>query len=424
MRWPLRGSSGTSARTTSSRSSALSALPPGERAAPVAALFAARLVYAINWYNIGAVLPLIGGALHAGPAELGTVIGAFLLGVGLFQVPAGFASIKFGARRVSLSGLVVLGATGVLSAFAPTWPILAVIRFLGGVGAAFFFSPALSLIASYFPPGRRGPVIGFYNGGFSVGGAVGLIGGAFVGEVVGWAATLGIGGALLLGTTAVAWFVLPRQAEGSDRPVRKIWNEAQPVLWSQSIWALSIGLVGFWGAVYALAQYFVSYGHDVHPEWAFGVAASLAAAVVVVSFPGGPIGGWLAERGRDRRVLAGAFAAASGILVFLIPFLPLVPLAVDMIAIGFADGVVFSILYLIPSYLPESRGEGLALGVGLVNSIQVVVGSGIAIAFGFVVAIAGYATAWESVGVLSIVLVPLLVWVRPNRADLGSAGSD
>jgi MFS family permease len=388
----------------------------------VGALFTARLVYAINWYNIGAVLPLVGTGLNAGPAELGAVIGAFLLGVGLFQVPAGFAAIKYGARRVSLFGLVVLGGTGVLSAFAPTWPALAAIRFLAGVGAAFFFSPALSLIASYYPPGRRGPVIGFYNGGFSVGGSVGLLGGAYLGESFGWAATLGIGGALLLATTAVTWLILPRQeAEGSDRTIRQLWDQGRPVLWSRSIWALSIGLVGFWGAVYALAQYFVKYGNDARPEWGFGVAAALAAAVVIVSFPGGPVGGWLAERGRDRRFLAGAFAAGSGVLILLIPFLPLVPLTIDMIAIGFADGVVFSILYLIPSYLPESKGDGLALGVGLVNSIQVGLGSGIAIAFGLTVAVAGYTVAWESVGLLSIALVPLLILVRPNRAELPSA---
>ena len=56
-------------------------------------------------------------------------------------------------RTVSLVGLVVLGAAGLASAFSPTWPILAVLRGLAGVGAAMFFSPALGLIASY-PPSR------------------------------------------------------------------------------------------------------------------------------------------------------------------------------------------------------------------------------------------------------------------------------
>ncbi|MCI4360608.1 MAG: MFS transporter, partial [Thermoplasmata archaeon] len=123
-------------------------------------MFLARLVYAVNWYNIGAVLPLIATSLHAGPAALGIVLGAFLLGVGLFQVPAGLAALRYGSRRISLIGITVLGLSGVAAALAPSWEVLAGIRFVGGVGAAMFFSPALSLIASYYPAGRRGPVIG------------------------------------------------------------------------------------------------------------------------------------------------------------------------------------------------------------------------------------------------------------------------
>ena len=154
----------------------------------------------------------------------------------------------------------------------------------------------------------------------------------------------------------------------------------------------------------------------MHPEWGLGTAAALAAVVVIVSFPGGPLGGWLAERGPDRRFLAGAFAAGAGLLVLLIPIVPLEPLLLVMVVLGLLDGVVFAILYLIPSYLPESHGDGLALGVALVNSIQVMAGSGLSIAFGFVVSWYGYTVAWEVAGLVSLVLLPLLLLVRPNRA--------
>lgn len=369
----------------------------------------------------------MGVSFSANPAALGIVLGAFLVGVGIFQVPAGFAAIRYGARRVSLTGIVVLGASDALCFLAPNWQSLAAIRFVAGVGAAFFFSPALSLIASYFPAGRRGPVIGFYNGGFSIGGAIGLFGGAYVGTLWGWGATMTIGGLGLIASAVLAAFVLPREAdETSVRSLSELWRRGRPVLFSRSIWALSVGLTGFWGALYIVAQYFVKFGNDVHPEWGVGVAAAVSAAVVIVSFPGGPVGGWLAERGRDRRLLAGLFAGAAGALVFLIPFLALPPLVVAMVLLGFADGVVFAILYLIPSYLPESRGDGLALGVGVINSIQVILGGAIAVAFGFVVTRWGYATAWEFAGALAVVLLPLLVLVPETRgatATSGGAGS-
>jgi MFS family permease len=354
---------------------------------------------------------------------VGIVLGAFLLGVGLFQVPAGFAALRFGSRRVSLAGIAVLGASGILCAFAPTWPILAALRFVGGVGAACFFSPALSLIASYYPAGRRGPVIGFYNGGFSVGGAVGLVTGASLGSAFGWPVTLAVGGVALLAATGAAWIILPHQ-EGEARigPLRELFRASASVLSSRSIWALALGLTGFWAAIYIVAQYFVSYGQQIHPGWGLGTAAVLAALVIVVSFPGGPLGGWLAERGHDRRLLAASFAAGAGLLVLLVPFLSLGPLIPVMGALGLLDGVVFAILYLIPSYLPESRGDGLALGVALVNSIQVIIGSGLSITFGFIVSWYGYTVAWEEAGVLTLLLLPLLFFVHPNRAERAAGG--
>lgn len=374
------------------------------------------MVYAFNWYNVGAVLPLIGGALDASTGELGIVLGAFLVGVGIFQVPAGLASIRWGSRRVSLWGVAVLGAAGLASAFAPSWPWLALARFLAGVGAAFFFSPALSLIASYFPAGRRGPIIGLYNGGFSLGGAVGIFGGAAVGLAFGWPWALASGGVALLAATFAAWLVLPRQAaEGAPGELGAVARRARGVFVSRSIWALSLGLTGFWAAIYIVAQYFVNFVHDVHPGWGIPVAAALVALVVVVSFPGGPVGGWAAERGWDRRGLLAGLGVIAGALVLAIPFTPLFALWPLAILLGFVDGAVFAVLYLIPSYLPEAAGEGLALGVAVINSIQVLLGGGLAIAFGYVAESAGYTTAWLIAGGLSLGLLPLLALVRPSR---------
>ena len=398
----------------------LSALPEGHRAAPTSALFLARLVYAVNWYNVGAVLPLVGASFHAGPVELGIVLGAFLLGVGIFQLPAGAISIRYGTRRVSLVGIAVMGASGAACALAPSWPVLAALRFVAGAAAAFFFSPALSLIASYYPAGQRGPIIGLYNGGFSLGGALGLFGGAFAGAQLGWATTLGISGVALLGATALAAAVLPAQLLPS-RPssLGAIWRTGREVLASRSIWALALGLTGFWAAIYIVAQYFVTFGQSEHPEWGLGAIAALAAVVVVVSLPGGPVGGWLAERGTDRRLLAAIFGGAAGLFVLALPFLPLWALALDMIGLGFADGMVFAILYLMPVYFPETRGEGLAFGVAFVNSVQVSIGSALAVVFGVLVARFGYVWAWEWAGVLTIAMLPLLWAVQPNRGTRG-----
>lgn len=398
-------------------------LPPGRRAIPSGALFVVRIVYAFNWYNIGAVLPLIATSLSASPTQLAIVLGAFLLGVGVFQVPAGLAAVRWGSRRVSLVGVAVFGLAGVATAFAPSWPALALIRFAGGVGAAFFFSPALSLIASYFPEGERGPVIGFYNGGFSIGGAIGLVGGAGLGLMFGWPAALGFGGLALLATTAAAYFVLPkRPAEGSVQEISAVYAAGRRVFRSRSMWGLALALTGFWTAIYLVAQDFVEFAHTVHAAWGVGVAATLTALVVVSAFPGGPFGGWIAERGADRRVLLGGFGVLVSLLVLLVPFATIWTIGPLFLALGFLDGVVYAILYLIPTYLPETQGEGLALGVGFVNSIQVLLGSGFVVLFGVVVEKFGWTDAWLYAGALSLLLLPGIVLVAPNRGSAPPKG--
>ena len=355
--------------------------------------------------------------MAANAAQLGLVLGAFLAGVGIFQIPAGMADLRWGSRRTALAGLLVMGVAGVASAFSTDVLDLALLRFVAGVGAAFFFSPALSLVASYFPPGQRGPIIGLYNGGFSLGGAVGVTVGAAIGLRFGWQFALGLGGVALLALLAFNWFVLPH--EPASRPIRSyayVMRAARKVVFSRSILTLSLALAGFWGAIYIVAQDFVLFAAKVHPIWGTQTAANIATIFIVTSFPGGPIGGWIAERGWDRRAVLAVFAVTDGVLIACIPFLGLYLSAGLFVIMGLFDGIVFAVLYLIPAYLPESQGQSVAMGIGVVNSIQVLLGSLIVIVFGYVAVSTGFTTAWILVGALTVGMVPLLLLVAPNRA--------
>jgi AAHS family 4-hydroxybenzoate transporter-like MFS transporter len=198
-------------------------------------------VYAFNWYNVGAVLPLIGSALGATTPELGVVLGGFLAGAGVFQLPAGLAAMRWGNRTVSIAALVIMGAFSLASAFSPNWMVLAALRFGAGAGAAFFFAPALGLVTSYYPVGSRGPVIGIYNAGFSLGSGVGLFAGAFLGAALGWSWALAIGGIGLLAAAAIAPLVLPRtEVVRAFRSMRGLWAASRPVLRSRDLWALAL----------------------------------------------------------------------------------------------------------------------------------------------------------------------------------------
>ena len=184
-------------------------LNPSERRAAASMLVLARIVYAFNWYNMGAVLFLVGKGFDANPGELGIVLGAFLVGAGIFQVPAGLWAMRRGYRSTSIFALGLMGVFCLASALSPNWEVLALLRFGAGAGAAFFFAPALGLVSSYYPVGSRGPVIGVYNSGFSIGSAVGLFAGALIGEAVGWPWSLAVGRIGLLVLCFGAAVILP-----------------------------------------------------------------------------------------------------------------------------------------------------------------------------------------------------------------------
>ncbi len=375
----------------------------------------ARAVYAFNWYNVGAVLPLLGAAFAASTVQLGIVLAAFLAGAGIFQVPAGLASLRWGNRAIAIAALGVMGAFCTASAFSPNWWILALLRFGAGAGAAMFFAPALGLVASYYPAGSRGPMVGLFNSGFSLGSGLGLIAGAVVGSVYGWPAALLVGGVGLVASAVVAPLVLPRSeiAPGSVGPAvpRRV---GRSILRSRSIWALAVSFIGLWSAFYVAAQYFVQYAHAAHPGWSLPLAAGLPTLMIAFEIPAGPLGGWLAERWGDMRWILVIFGIAAAGAIAWIPFAPLLVLVPLFALLGFLDGVIWAALYLLPTYLPETKDEGLSTGLGLLNAINIFGGSGLAVLFALVAASSGFTWAWLVAAGLAVLPLPLLALVRDH----------
>ena len=252
-----------------------------------------------------------------------------------------------------------------------------------------------------YPAGTRGPIFGLYNAGFSAGAAAGILIGAVLGSEFGWPWALAVGGLGLLVPAAGAAFVLPETPVPiARRTVSELVHAATPVLRSRPLWALALALTGVWAAFYIVAQYFVEFAATVHPTWSLTLAASLPTVMILVEIVGGPIGGIFGEQRRDMRYALLIFGVPAALAVILIPFVPLAGLVAVFVFLGFADGVVFAVLYLIPSYYAEAAGDGLALALALVNCVQIFAGSALAIAFGFIAAGYGYTVAWVFAGSL------------------------
>jgi len=171
-----------------------------------------------------------------------------------------------------------------------------------------------------------------------------------------------------------------------------------------------------WASFYIVAQYFVQYAHTVHPEWPVVVAAGVPTVLVLAEVVGGPVGGWFAERRSDMRRILLLWGVGSAAGVALIPFVPLAGLWPLFVFLGFADGVLFAVQYLIPTYLPEGRGENAALAIAFLNSVQLFLGSLFAILFGMMVGVVGFEVGWLFAGAVLAGFLPLLFLLSVPRS--------
>ena len=391
-------------------------LEPRAAARATGALIALRIGYAYNWLDIGPALGSIGATYAVGPAEWGLLVAAFLVGAGLLQVPAGFLSRRYGARAVSLAGVGILAIGGAACAAAPSFPVLVALRLVAGVGAALFFSPAIGLVASLYPPGRRGIPVGTFSSAFSLGAALGVVGTSLLVPAVGWRLALVVGG-VILGVPALASVILvPPEAGAAPKGPRVRSPKIPAALSYRGVWAVGIAFVGLEGATFATGNFVVPWGVSVE-GWSLGLAGVVGMMFILPSVVGGPIGGRIAERYRNHRT---QFVVATLAGAAVLTALPIGGLALALTVgavFAFSYGIVYAVMYVLPHFWREVPAEEVPLAIGLLNSIQLAGGAAVSPLFGALVATYSYAVAWEALAAMMVVTLVALVLLPATPAS-------
>src|SRR5206468_3477305 len=117
----------------------------------------------------------------------------------LLQIPAGFGALRFGNRRSYLLGFALVIAGWLASAFSVSVLELVLAQFLVGAGTSLVGATGFSLIASFYPAGKRGGAIGLFWGSINgISGFIGLPLGSALGLVYGWNFALIVGSVCML----------------------------------------------------------------------------------------------------------------------------------------------------------------------------------------------------------------------------------
>ena len=109
---------------------------------------------------------------------------------------AGFFATKYGSRRSAILGILLSSIAVIISSLTTQITVFVILRFIVGLGMAFFFSAGVTLITTYLGKRSEGTGIGLLNSFQAIGGIIGIFGWILVADVFGWRLSLILSGIL------------------------------------------------------------------------------------------------------------------------------------------------------------------------------------------------------------------------------------
>ena len=183
--------------------------------------FSAFVLNTSEFMPIG-LLTDIAGSFNISEATAGIMITAYAWAVMLLSLPLMIAASRIGFKRLLIGLLGVFALGQVLSAIAPTYPVLTLARIVVASAHAIFWSIAV-IMASRLVDARHGALaVSMVATGTSIAMIFGLPIGRAIGLAVGWRMTFAIVGAIAACIAAYMAVVCPKLPAGDPFSVRQL----------------------------------------------------------------------------------------------------------------------------------------------------------------------------------------------------------
>jgi MFS family permease len=407
----------------------------------VISLMLARIFYTVNWFNIPSIFFFIAADFDKDISVLGLITASFFIGVGLFQVLAGILASKYSPRKIAILGIAIASTAVFFSAFSIDLFSIAVLRFIVGVGMAFFFGPSVILISEYVGRQSEGLGMGLLNSAHAIGGIIGLFIWVLVAEIFGWRTSIVLSAIAGLITVIILQMWLPKgpklrqkqqmkttfdmddeqmketQNNGSDIDVGERVNfkikfdQVQNVLFNKSLIKLGLVLLGFQvgsGLIWSFIVFYLADHIKIDPALA-GLIGSLNLVVALISSP--LVGKAYDKLGNARKLLAisGIISAVSVMMIGVLQS-QIYLIGISVVVAGFFLSWGFVIVYVKAKQVDtQSLPTYQTLSVSYVNGISLFGAFWIPILFVSIINQFGYSTAWIVGGAIFLALVlPIL----------------
>jgi len=367
-------------------------------------LMVARIIYTINWFNIASIFYLIALDFREDIAMLGIITASFLIGVGLFQVPAGIIAAKHGPRKIAIYGIVIASSAALITGLASDTTQITILRFLIGIGMACFFGPSVILVSKYLGKESEGLGIGLLNSAHALGGILGLFGWVMLAEVMGWRITLVLSGGLGLVTALMLSIALLKDEDRIQKEFRIKISEVLDTLFNKSLIILGLTLLGFQAGSSMILTFGVFYFVDhlkINPVNA-GLIGSLSLIVALLS---SPLFGRIYDKIGNAKKLLFISGILSAVSIAGVATDSLYIIIISVIITGFFLSAGFVIVYAKAKEVNKFQPHYQTLAVSFVNGISLFGVFWIPVLFSFIVNGLGYEIAWLLGGLVVLLLV-------------------
>ncbi|MFT3746507.1 MAG: MFS transporter [Pyrinomonadaceae bacterium] len=345
------------------------------------------VIYVLNFLDrtvIYILFPLIKKEMAFSDTQLallGTT--SFVIFYTILGIPFGRFADRGSRSKIIAIGVIIWSVFSGLTAFANDFWSLFACRVMVGVGEAALGPAAISLLADYFPPGKRATVTSIYSMGIAIGaGMAALLGGSL--SQFGWRTAF-----MIVGFPGAIFGIL---AFFLREPARSVPSGSSDVSYSGTDWkkllsnpifillcvgyslfGLATNSISIWGAI------FITRVHAVEiPTYGFWAGIMTLAAGIPATLFAGAIADKFKEKGYSRMTFGIVLCLVSAplwlVVLFSNSFWLIIPASFILLAtgLGWVGAAAADVIEIAGVNL---RGLGIAVFFFAVNIASYLIGS-------------------------------------------------
>jgi MFS family permease len=330
----------------------------------LAVIFVSRTSMGFMFQSVASVAPVLIGELKLGYGQIGLLMGLFLLPGGLLALPGGVLGRRFGSRPVALTGLLLMVAGAMLTAWSASFLGACTGRTVSGAGGIMLNLCLAKMVADWFSGKELSTGMAIMLTSWPVGIGLGLLTLGRVAAQWSWRASLLISAGAAAGALLLLAGLYRNPPDLSRTPGDR--GGLQLNLPRQAWW-LSAAAGLCWTALNASFIVVASFGPSFLVARGVSVAdaGSLVSLGIWASLISVPLGGFVADRLGRPNLLITAGVLATAVCIGLVPLVP-PPVLWFVLAgslLGLAPGAIMALL---PKVLAP---EHLATGLGVLYTI-------------------------------------------------------